>query len=53
MVFETPKERVELLKVGITGKTVERLYVVENGFRIARVPPSLELVEIPDTYNRK
>jgi hypothetical protein len=45
-MLETSHERVKLLKAGITGKTIERLYIMENNFRIVRNPIFLELVEI-------
>ncbi len=37
MVLETPQERVELLKAGIYGKTIERLYNVNNGFTVTEM----------------
>ena len=32
LMLETSEERVRLLKKGISGKTIERLYVTYNGF---------------------
>jgi len=54
-MLETPRERVRLLKAGVTGETIEKLYVMHNGFKILRVPTSFELVEIdlPGSYNIK
>ncbi len=40
------QERVELLESGITGKTIERLYIAVNHFKIVRIPVFLELIEI-------
>ena len=37
-MLETPQERVKLLKAGITGKTIERLYLRENNFKIVSTP---------------
>lgn len=37
MVLETAKERVDLLKAGVDGKTIEKLYVVQNNFEIVGV----------------
>ncbi len=37
-MLETSHERVKLLKAGITGKTIERLYNVENNFKIVLLP---------------
>jgi len=34
MVLETSAERVKLLKGGIDGKAIEKLYVVQNDFKI-------------------
>ncbi len=31
---ETPQERVKLLKAGIDGKTIEKLYLIYNNFKI-------------------
>ena len=45
-MLETPEERVELLKAGITGETIEELYVMYNNFKIVRTPVRFELVEI-------
>ena len=45
-MLETPEERVELLKAGITGETIEELYVMYNNFKIVRIPVRFELVEI-------
>jgi len=33
-MLETYKERVELLKMGSDSKTIERLYIKNNGFNI-------------------
>jgi hypothetical protein len=45
-MLETSQERVKLLKAGITGKTIERLYIVENNFKIVRRPIFLDLIKI-------
>jgi len=45
-MLETPQERVELLKSGITGKKIEELYIKYNNFKIVGIPASFELVEI-------
>ncbi len=45
-MLETPEERVELLKAGVTGKTIEELYVMYNNFKIVRTAMRFELVEI-------
>jgi len=51
-MLETSQERVKLLKAGITGKTIERLYIRENNFKVVRSPIFLDLVEI-DTKKSK
>jgi hypothetical protein len=37
-MLETPQERVKLLKAGIDGKTIEKLYLKYNNFKIIRIP---------------
>jgi hypothetical protein len=44
-MLETSKERVKLLKMGIEGKTIEKLYVKHNGFKIIDRPILLESIE--------
>jgi len=34
MVLETRDERVKLLKTGISGKEIETIYIMRNGFKI-------------------
>lgn len=50
-MLETPQERIRLLKAGITGKTIERLYIVENDFKIVRHPIFFDFVEIEESKN--
>ena len=45
-MLETPQERVELLKAGITGKKIEELYIIYNSFKIVRSPMFFKMVEI-------
>lgn len=45
-MLETPKERIELLKIGITGKTIERLYIADNDIKIIPAPKHFEVMEI-------
>ncbi len=42
-MLETPQERVKLLKAGIDGKTIERLYIIYNNFKIVRSPLLFDL----------
>jgi hypothetical protein len=37
-MLETSQERVRLLKAGIDGKTIEKLYIIYNNFKIIRIP---------------
>ncbi|MFZ3168381.1 MAG: hypothetical protein WA130_12250 [Candidatus Methanoperedens sp.] len=45
-MLRTRQERVELLKAGIFGKTIERLYITYNNFIIVGNPIFYEMVEI-------
>jgi hypothetical protein len=45
-MLETPQERVRLLKAGIDGKTIEKLYIIFNNLKIVHTPLLFELVEI-------
>jgi len=45
-MLETPQERVRLLKAGIDGKTIEKLYLIFNNFKLVPTPLLFELVEI-------
>lgn len=45
-MLETPQERVKLLKAGIDGKTIEKLYLIYNDFKIVAIPTHFELVEL-------
>jgi len=37
-MFETAKERVKLLKTGLSEKEIEMLYIEHNNFKIIRTP---------------
>ncbi len=45
-MLESPQERVKLLKAGVTGKTIERIYIAENNFKIVCSPVFLKTVKI-------
>lgn len=45
-MLETSQERVRLLREGIDGKTIEKLYLIYNDFRIIHVPPLFNVIEI-------
>jgi hypothetical protein len=52
-MLETPEERIKLLKAGYTGKTIEKLYIEQNNFKIIHAPPIVELVECDIQQNKK
>lgn len=37
-MLETSHERVRLLKAGIDGKTIEKLYIIYNNIKIINIP---------------
>jgi|GEM_PF-4857760 len=43
-MLETSEERVRLLKAGLTGKDIERLYIVHNNIKIIGGPLLFNLV---------
>ena len=45
-MLETRNERVKLLKAGLSGKMIERLYIESNRFRIISFPPVIKLMEL-------
>jgi len=45
-MLETTEERVKLLKAGFIGKTIEKLYIETNNFKIVGTPAIIELVEL-------
>lgn len=51
-MLETPHERVRLLKAGIDGKTIEKLYIIFNNLKIVPTPLLFELVEINTEENK-
>ncbi|HLB71846.1 MAG TPA: hypothetical protein VJJ51_12455 [Candidatus Methanoperedens sp.] len=47
-MLETSGERIELLKAGIPGKTIEKLYLICNNFKIECSPLLFEPDETDD-----
>ena len=41
-MLETSQERMKLLKAGIDIKTIEKLYLIYNNFKLAQTPPLKE-----------
>jgi len=52
-MLETTGERVQLLKAGFIGKTIEKLYIESNNFKIVHTPAIIELVEIEFPKNKE
>jgi hypothetical protein len=52
-MLETPEERIKLLRAGYTGKTIEKLYIEHNNFKIVLIPPIVELVECDISQNKE
>jgi hypothetical protein len=44
-MLETAKERIKLLKKGLSGKEIERLYIEQNNLKIIRAPILYEAKE--------
>lgn len=49
-MLESPRERVNLLKAGVSEKTIEQIYIAENNFKIVRSPILFKTIKI-DTTN--
>ena len=52
-MLETPEERIKLLKAGYTARTIEKLYIEHNNFKIVPIPPIVELVECDISQNKE
>jgi hypothetical protein len=46
IMLETSQERVKLLKAGISTKTIEKIYLKSNCFKIIGIPVLFDVVEI-------
>ena len=51
-MLETSNERVELLKAGISVKTIEKMYLICNNFKIVDSPVLFELSETKAQENK-
>jgi hypothetical protein len=51
-MLETSQERVKLLKAGISGKTIEKLYLLYNDIKLVNRPVLLEPFEINGSGNQ-
>ncbi|PWB53325.1 MAG: hypothetical protein C3F06_06720 [Candidatus Methanoperedenaceae archaeon] len=45
-MLETSKERVKLLKAGISARRIEQMYLKANNFKIINIPVLFESVKI-------
>ncbi len=52
-MLETPQERVKLLKAGIDGKTIEKLYITYNNFKIVSSPVFFDVIGCKYTPMKK
>ncbi len=52
-MLKTSEERIKLLRAGYTGKTIEKLYIEHNNFKIVPIPPIVELVECDIPQNKE
>ena len=51
-MLETPKERIKLLKAGITGKQIEELYILYNNFKVVGYQRPIKKIAINTTINK-
>ena len=52
-MLKTSEERIKLLRAGYTGKTIEKLYIEHNNFKIVPIPTIVELVECDISQNKE
>lgn len=50
-MLETTEERAKLIKAGIHFKTIEKLYIIYNNFKIVLFPMIFEVIEIDIDQN--
>jgi hypothetical protein len=51
-MLETPKERIKLLKAGITGNQIEELYILYNNIKVVGYQIPLKKLAINTTMNK-
>ncbi len=51
-MLDNPLERIKLLRAGVTGKTIEQLYIEGNFFKIVTSPVFIKLIEIDTEANK-
>ena len=52
-MLETSEERIKLLKAGVTGKSIERLYIAHNNLKIINHPVLVNIDDDVPGENRK
>jgi hypothetical protein len=52
-MLDIPEERVKLLKTGLSGKEIEKLYIEQNNFKIVCTPILYEVNEFDVLQNKK
>ena len=52
-MLETRQERVKLLKAGMDGKTIEKLYITYNNFKIVSSPIFFDVIGCKYTPMKK
>ncbi len=43
-MLKTPEERIKLLKAGISGKDIEKIYIIYNNIKVIRHPILFEKI---------
>jgi hypothetical protein len=51
-MLETPKERIILLKAGITGNQIEELYILYNNFKVVGNQRLIKKIAVNTTINK-
>ena len=51
-MLETPKERIKLLKAGITGNQIEELYILYNNFKVVGNQRPIKKIVINTMINK-
>ena len=50
-MLETPNERIKLLRAGINGTTIEKIYVVYNNLNLVKKPLLFEFDKVYVSYS--
>lgn len=52
-MLETSKDRIKILKTGLTQKQIEAMYIESNELRIVSLPLMFDIVEVEERQNKK